>query len=89
MEARYTRLMAEGKEAEASEYRLMDPQDTSNVTTIQFYDKHSFINPCMESSTRFVDKVITEIAAMHNEAGMPLTTWHFGGDEAKNIKLGA
>ncbi|MCZ8497894.1 hypothetical protein O9929_04450 [Vibrio lentus] len=21
--------------------------------------------------------------------GMPLTTWHFGGDEAKNIKLGA
>ncbi|MCZ8488097.1 hypothetical protein O9992_13825 [Vibrio lentus] len=30
------------------------------MTTIQFYDKHSFINPCMESSTRFVDKVITE-----------------------------
>ena len=26
---------------------------------------------------------------MHAEAGAPLTTWHFGGDEAKNIKLGA
>ncbi|MDN3614350.1 beta-N-acetylhexosaminidase [Vibrio gallaecicus] len=89
MEARYSRLMEEGKEAEASEYRLMDPQDTSNVTTIQFYDKKSFINPCLESSTRFVDKVVSEVAAMHNEAGMPLTTWHFGGDEAKNIKLGA
>jgi hexosaminidase len=89
MEARHDRLMEEGKEAEANEYRLMDPQDTSNVTTVQFYDKQSFINPCMESSTRFVDKVISEVAAMHQEAGTPLTTWHFGGDEAKNIKLGA
>ncbi|EMN7204482.1 beta-N-acetylhexosaminidase [Vibrio parahaemolyticus] len=89
MEARYDRLMEEGKEEEANEYRLMDPQDTSNVTTVQFYNKQSFINPCMESSTRFVDKVISEVAAMHIEAGAPLTTWHFGGDEAKNIKLGA
>ena len=89
MEARYKRLAAEGKMDEANEYRLMDPQDTSNVTTIQFYDKHSFINPCMDSSTKFVDKVITEIQAMHKEAGMPLNTWHFGGDEAKNIKLNA
>ncbi|NAX20353.1 beta-N-acetylhexosaminidase [Vibrio sp. V39_P1S14PM300] len=89
MEARYTRLMAEGKEALANEFRLMDPQDTSNVTTVQFYNKQSFINPCLESSTRFVDKVISEVAAMHKQAGMPLTTWHFGGDEAKNIKLGA
>lgn len=89
MEARFERLMAEGKEEEANEYRLMDPQDTSNVTTVQFYDKQSFINPCMESSVRFVDKVISEVAAMHQEAGVPLNTWHFGGDEAKNIKLGA
>lgn len=28
------------------------------------------------------------MAAMHKEAGMPLQTWHFGGDEAKNIRLG-
>ncbi|WP_162047423.1 beta-N-acetylhexosaminidase [Vibrio taketomensis] len=89
MEARYDRLMAEGKAEQANEYRLMDPQDSSNVTTVQFYDKHSFINPCLDSSTRFVDKVISEVAAMHQEAGAPLTTWHFGGDEAKNIKLGA
>ena len=26
---------------------------------------------------------------MHNEAGVPLKSWHFGGDEAKNILLGA
>lgn len=89
MEARYRRLAEAGDMAAANEYRLMDPQDTSNVTTVQFYDKRSFINPCMDSSINFVDKVISEVAAMHRAAGMPLTTWHFGGDEAKNIKLGA
>ncbi|MGF1719796.1 carbohydate-binding domain-containing protein [Vibrio kyushuensis] len=89
MEARYERFMSEGDIEAANEYRLMDPEDTSNVTTVQFYDKKSFINPCLESSTRFVDKIITEVAAMHEEVGTPLTTWHFGGDEAKNIKLGA
>ncbi len=89
MEARYNRLMAAGRETEANEYRLMDPDDTSNVTTVQFYDKQSFINPCMDSSLNFVNKVISEVSDMHKEAGMPLSTWHFGGDEAKNIKLGA
>lgn len=89
MEARYKRLAQAGDMAAANEYRLMDPQDTSNVTTVQFYDKRSFINPCMDSSVNFVDKVITELQAMHAAAGMPLNTWHFGGDEAKNIKLGA
>lgn len=86
MEARYNRLMAENRQQAASEYRLMDPEDTSNVTTVQFYDKRSFINPCMESSKRFVTKVMAEIADMHYQANMPLSTWHFGGDEAKNIK---
>lgn len=89
MEARYTRLAAEGKMEEANEYRLMDPKDESNVTTVQFYNKQSFINPCLDSSATFVDKVITEVAAMHKAAGVPLSTWHFGGDEAKNIKLHA
>ncbi|MBV7314677.1 beta-N-acetylhexosaminidase [Shewanella sp. NIFS-20-20] len=88
MEARYQRLMAEGQPEAADEYRLIDPQDSSNVTTVQFYDKHSFINPCLASSSRFAAKVMTEVKAMHLAAGVPLTTWHFGGDEAKNIKLG-
>ncbi|WP_380184394.1 beta-N-acetylhexosaminidase [Kalamiella sp. sgz302252] len=88
MEARYNRLMKEGKTAEANEYRLVDPSDTSNTTSVQFYNRTSYLNPCLDSSTRFVDKVISEIQAMHQAAGVPLTTWHFGGDEAKNIRLG-
>ncbi|MBC8951950.1 beta-N-acetylhexosaminidase [Xenorhabdus sp. PB62.4] len=88
MEARYKKLMAQGKEQEANEYRLLDPTDTSNTTSVQFYDRRSYLNPCMDSSKRFIDKVISEIVTMHKEAGQPLNTWHFGGDEAKNIRLG-
>ncbi len=29
------------------------------------------------------------LTPMHKEAGQPLRTWHFGSDEAKNIRLGA
>ncbi|PHM37998.1 beta-N-acetylhexosaminidase [Xenorhabdus mauleonii] len=89
MEARYNKLLAQGKVQEANEYRLLDPTDTSNTTSVQFYDHRSYLNPCMDSSKRFIDKVIGEIASMHKEAGLPLNTWHFGGDEAKNIRLGA
>lgn len=89
MEARYQRLHEAGKEKEANEYRLVDPTDTSNTTSVQFYDKRSYLNPCLASSQTFVDKVIGEIAKMHVEAGQPIQTWHFGGDEAKNIRLGA
>ncbi|MBV7299619.1 beta-N-acetylhexosaminidase [Enterovibrio paralichthyis] len=89
MEARYKKYAEQGDLVTAEEFRLMDPMDTSNVTTVQFYDKRSFINPCMDSSMNFVNKVIDEVKAMHDEVGMPLSTWHFGGDEAKNIKLNA
>ncbi|NWA62469.1 carbohydate-binding domain-containing protein [Pantoea sp. B9002] len=88
MEARYQQLMKAGKPQQASEYRLVDPTDTSNTRSVQLYDRTSYLNPCLDSSKRFVDKVIGEVQAMHREAGQPLTTWHFGGDEAKNIRLG-
>ncbi len=88
MEARYHRLMKEGKTAEASEYRLVDPTDDSNTTSVQLYDRTSYLNPCLASSLRFTDKIISEIQAMHREAGQPVKIWHFGGDEAKNIRFG-
>lgn len=89
MEVRYDNLLKAGDEKGANEFRLLDPTDTSNTTSVQFYDRRSYLNPCLESSKRFVDKVIEEVASMHAEAGQPLQTWHFGGDEAKNIRLGA
>jgi len=89
MEARYQRLSKAGQKAQAEEFRLIDPTDTSNTTSVQLYDRTSYLNPCLLSSLKFADKVISEIQAMHKEAGQPLKTWHFGGDEAKNIRLGA
>ena len=88
MEARYRRLHAAGREQEANAYRLLDPQDTTNLTTVQFYDRRSDLNPCVPGALNFASKVIREIAAMHADAQAPLQTWHYGGDEAKNIFLG-
>jgi hexosaminidase len=89
MEARYRRLHAQGREQEATQYRLLDPQDTTQLTTVQFYDRRSDVNPCVPGTLNFATKVIREIAAMHAAAQVPLPIWHFGGDEAKNILLGA
>lgn len=88
MEARYQHLMKAGQQERASEYRLVDPGDNSNTTSVQLYDRTSYLNPCLDSSLRFADKVIAEIQQMHRDAGQPLRSWHFGGDEAKNIRLG-
>ncbi|KAL9180069.1 hypothetical protein ACHAXT_008039, partial [Thalassiosira profunda] len=70
-------------------YRLTDPEDETYLLTIQLYDRTSIINPCLDSSVRFVEKVVAEVKQMHDEAGVPLDRYHFGGDEAKNIMLGA
>ena len=78
-EARYKRLMSEGKEAEANQFRLTDPADTSNVTSVQFYDKMSFINPVPAGCRHLVAKVMDEVVQMQLQAaGQPLTAWHYG-----------
>lgn len=88
MEARYNKLAAQGDLQGAEQYRLLDPQDKTNMTTVQFYDRKSVVNPCVAGTERFTKKVMHEIANMYREAGVALPTWHMGGDEAKNIKLG-
>ena len=47
--------------------------------TIQFYDRTSIINPCLDSSVRFVEKLVSEVKQMHDDAGIPLDSYHFGG----------
>lgn len=74
MEARYDRLMKEENEQAANAFRLVDPTDTSVTTGVQFYNRTGYLNPCIDSSVRFVDKVIGEIQQMHKEAGQPLKT---------------
>ena len=62
------------------EYRLTDPEDRSVYQSVQGYPDN-VMNPALESTYRFIEKVVTELAAMHREAGAPLRHIHMGGDE--------
>lgn len=80
MEARYQRLMDEGKETEANEYRLIDPGDTSRYLSAQAYTDN-VVSVARESTFRFYEKVVDEIGRMYTDAGLTMDEIHAGGDE--------
>lgn len=80
MEARYKRLMKAGREKEANEYRLIDPDDESVYLSAQGY-QDNVVSVARESVFHFYEKVVDEINAMYNEAGLTLEEFHTGGDE--------
>ncbi len=80
MEYRYHRLMQDGKEALAAQYRLADPDDQSRYLSAQNF-RDNTVCICKESTYDFYRKVIHEIKAMYTNAGATLQVWHTGGDE--------
>jgi hexosaminidase len=80
MDARYKKLLAAGKKAQAEQYLLSDPKDKSKYITVQNYTDNS-INVCLPSTYAFVDKVMYELQQMYRKAGLKLETFHMGGDE--------
>jgi len=62
------------------QYRLNDPDDRSVYTSAQGYHDN-VMNPVLESTYRFIERVVGDLAAMHREAGVPLRHIHMGGDE--------
>ncbi len=80
MESRYERLMKEGKETEANEYRLIDPNDSSVYLSAQGY-QDNVVSIARESVFHFYEKVVDEITAMYADAGLKLDVFHTGGDE--------
>ena len=62
------------------QYRLNDPEDRSVYTSVQGYSDN-VMNPALESTYRFIERVVGDLAAMHREAGAPLRHIHMGGDE--------
>ena len=80
MNARYRRLMAEGKPEAAREYLLADPDDRSTYRSIQGWNDNVVCIGLL-SVDRFIDTVTAEMKAMYAEAGAPLTALHVGGDE--------
>jgi hexosaminidase len=79
MDARYKALCRTGS-AEAADYLLRDTLDHSVYESAQGW-RDNVVCPALPSVYRFMDKVITDIAAMYQSAQAPLTTIHFGGDE--------
>ncbi|MBC3767448.1 family 20 glycosylhydrolase [Neptunicella marina] len=80
MKARYQRLIGQGQKQAAEQYLLSDPEDSSHYLTVQSYSDNS-VNPCMDSTFQFIEKVMYEVQSMYREAGQQLTLFHIGGDE--------
>jgi len=80
MEYRYERFMKAGNVAEATKYRLIDPQDKSQFRSAQGWNDN-IMDVSMPSVYNFVEKVTDELILMYKEAGAPLKTIHYGGDE--------
>jgi hexosaminidase len=77
----HARAAIKAMEARAdSQYRLSDPQDRSVYQSVQGYPDN-VINPALESTYHFIERVVMDLGAMHREAGTPLRHIHMGGDE--------
>jgi len=80
MKARYRRLMETGNREAAEEFLLSDPNDTSTYLSAQFYDDN-VVCVCKESVYRFYETVVDDVIEMYQEADVPLSMIHTGGDE--------
>jgi len=80
MESRYEKLMKAGKPAEANRYRLVDPQDKSQYRSVQGWSDN-VMDVALPSVYNFIEKVTDDLILMYKEAGAPLKTIHYGGDE--------
>ncbi|TRY16105.1 family 20 glycosylhydrolase [Shewanella hanedai] len=86
MEARYRHYLAKGDQVTADTYRLVEPEDNTQYSSIQHY-KDNTLNVCLDSTYLFIDKVIDEVQQLHQDAGTPLTTYHIGADETAGAWL--
>jgi hexosaminidase len=84
MEYRH-RVLQGSDPVRASEYRLSDPEDTSQHLSVQSYTDN-FLNPCLESTYAFLDKVVRELKARYDAVpGARLVAIHGGGDELPSL----
>lgn len=61
-------------------YLMSEPDDTSKYTSAQsFHD--NVMNPALEGTYSFINKVVDEIRDMYAEAGVEFIGIHLGGDE--------
>ena len=80
MDARYERLLNQGKPEEARRYLLRDLEDRSAYTSVQGYNDN-VVCVGLASTYVFIEKVVDELLSMYHDAGAPIETMHLGGDE--------
>jgi len=80
MNARYAKFMQEGNKEEAERYLLYDLNDQSKYSSNQYWNDN-IMDPSLPSTYRFIQTVINDIVDIYHEAGVPLKSIHFGGDE--------
>ncbi|WP_438865344.1 family 20 glycosylhydrolase [Neptunicella sp.] len=80
MQARYNKFKQSEQTDKAEQYLLSDIDDKSEYSSIQHYNDNT-LNPCIPSTYRFIEKVIDEVANMHQKAGVPMRRYHIGADE--------
>lgn len=80
MDARYDRLMKAGNKTEAERYLLRDIGDKSVYQSVQGFTDN-VIDVSLPSTYAFLERVVGDLTGMYKEAGAPLKTIHFGGDE--------
>ncbi|TVQ08303.1 MAG: beta-N-acetylhexosaminidase [Bacteroidetes bacterium] len=80
MEARYLYYMDRGDKSSAEEFRLIDPEETSEYLSAQLFTDN-VVNVARESTYRFFETVLDEVIDMYRAADAPLEIIHVGGDE--------
>lgn len=82
MNRRYELLSTKGDKERAVEFLLQLPDDAerfSSYSTQNF--RNNVMNPCIESTYRFIEYVVEEMRKMHSQVGVDLKKLHLGGDE--------
>jgi hexosaminidase len=80
MNTRYNKFMANGQEDKAKEYLLVDLNDKSEYSSVQMFNDN-VVCVCQSSTYKFLETVLDDVVKMYQEAGVPLSTIHTGGDE--------
>ncbi|MBQ7941627.1 MAG: family 20 glycosylhydrolase [Muribaculaceae bacterium] len=79
MKNRYNKYIDTDPE-KAEEFVVWDNNDTTSYISVQGYSDN-VLNLAMPGTYRFVKRIIDELEAMYNKAGIKLKTVHIGGDE--------
>jgi hexosaminidase len=80
MDARYEKFIQKGNKEEAERYLLRDLNDLSEYSTAQAWTDNVMC-VALSSVYNFIEQLVDDISGIYKEAGVPLSTIHFGGDE--------